>query len=189
MFTCQTFDEYSNVERQVECYQRAVVLDRYLAVAYFQQGVSNFLLGDFEEALANFNDTLLYLRGNTSIDYDQLGLKFRLFSCEVLFNRGLCYMYLQQIEPGMQDLEYAAKEKVTVDHDVIDDAIREHADVSDNTRQAFSRGELTTRKGIYGVLNSSGSPLPAQPGQGQEPQNQGLSGQGTPCGSSNRPNP
>lgn len=91
--------------------------------------MSNFLLGDFEEALANFNDTLLYLRGNTSIDYEQLGLNFRLFSCEVLFNRGLCYVYLQQLEPGMQDLEYAAKEKVTVDHDVIDDAIQEHADV------------------------------------------------------------
>ena len=73
----------------MECYQRAIGLDNYLAVAYFQQGVSNFLLGDFEEALANFNDTLLYLRGNTSIDYEQLGLKFRLYSCEVLFNRGL----------------------------------------------------------------------------------------------------
>lgn len=31
--------------------------------------------------------------------------------------------------PGMQDLSYAAKEKVTSDHDVIDDAIRENADV------------------------------------------------------------
>jgi tetratricopeptide (TPR) repeat protein len=114
---------------QVECYQRAVSLDQYLAIAYFQQGVSNFLLGDFEEALANFNDTLLYLRGNTSIDYEQLGLLFRLFSCEVLFNRGLCYIYLRQMNPGIQDLEYAAKEKVTPDHDVIDDAIRENADV------------------------------------------------------------
>jgi tetratricopeptide (TPR) repeat protein len=53
---------------QVDCYQRAVRLDQYLAVAYFQQGVSNFLMGDFEEALANFNDTLLYLRGNNNID-------------------------------------------------------------------------------------------------------------------------
>jgi len=119
---------------QVECYQRAVGLDRYLAIAYFQQGVSNFLLGDFEEALANFNDTLLYLRGNTSIDYEQLGLLFRLFSCEVLFNRGLCYIYLRQMNPGIQDLEYAAKEKVTADHDVIDDAIRENADVCEPTR-------------------------------------------------------
>ena len=104
-------------------------LDQYLAVAYFQQGVSNFLVGDFEEALANFNDTLLYLRGNTYIDYEQLGLKFKLFSCEVLFNRGLCYIYLQQKEAGMGDLAYAVKEKVTPDHDVIDEAIKEEADV------------------------------------------------------------
>ena len=98
-------------------------------MAYFQQGVSNFLVGDFEEALANFNDTLLYLRGNTYIDYEQLGLKFRLYSCEVLFNRGLCYIYLQQMGPGMQDFQYAVKEKVTPDHDVIDEAIREQAAV------------------------------------------------------------
>ncbi|KAM3458642.1 hypothetical protein MY3296_000400 [Beauveria thailandica] len=115
-------------EKAVECYQRAIRLDQYLAVAYFQQGVSNFLLGDFEEALANFNDTLLYLRGNTMIDYAQLGLLFKLYSCEVLFNRGLCYIYLQQKDAGMQDLTFAVKEKVVEDHDVIDDAIREEAD-------------------------------------------------------------
>jgi tetratricopeptide (TPR) repeat protein len=106
-----------------------VRLDQYLAVAYFQQGVSNFLMGDFEEALANFNDTLLYLRGNNNIDYEQLGLKFKLYSCEVLFNRGLCYIYLQQRDAGLQDLSFAAKEKVVPDHDVIDEAINEAAEV------------------------------------------------------------
>ncbi|OCK86244.1 NADPH oxidase regulator [Lepidopterella palustris CBS 459.81] len=115
-------------EKAVDCYQRAVRLDQYLAVAYFQQGVSNFLMGDFEEALANFNDTLLYLRGNNNIDYEQLGLKFKLYSCEVLFNRGLCYIYLQQKDAGMQDLSFAAKEKAVPDHDVIDEAIREQAE-------------------------------------------------------------
>jgi hypothetical protein len=114
--------------KAVECYQRAVQLDQYLAVAYFQQGVSNFLLGDFEEALANFNDTLLYLRGNRHIDYDQLGLKFKLYSCEVLFNRGLCYIYLQQKDAGLQDLVFAAREKAVLDHDVIDEAIKEQAE-------------------------------------------------------------
>ncbi|KAF2167735.1 hypothetical protein M409DRAFT_53709 [Zasmidium cellare ATCC 36951] len=114
--------------KAVECYQRAVQLDQYLAIAYFQQGVSNFLMGDFEEALANFNDTLLYLRGNNNIDYEQLGLKFKLYSCEVLFNRGLCYIYLQQKEAGMQDLIYATREKMVPDHDVIDEAIREQAE-------------------------------------------------------------
>lgn len=114
--------------RAVECYQKAVQLDQYLAIAYFQQGVSNFLMGDFEEALANFNDTLLYLRGNNNIDYEQLGLKFKLYSCEVLFNRGLCYIYLQQLDAGMQDLIYATREKIVPDHDVIDEAIREQAE-------------------------------------------------------------
>jgi hypothetical protein len=114
--------------KAVECYQRAVQLDQYLAVAYFQQGVSNFLLGDFEEALANFNDTLLYLRGNRWIDYDQLGLRFKLYSCEVLFNRGLCYIYLQQKDAGLQDLVFAAREKAVLDHDVIDEAIKEQAE-------------------------------------------------------------
>lgn len=87
------------------------------------------MLGEFTEAMANFNEALLYLRGNTYIDYDQLGLKFKLFSCEVLFNRGLCYIYDQEIEQGMKDLEYAAKEKQVEDHNVIDDAIKETAEV------------------------------------------------------------
>ncbi|KAH0537229.1 hypothetical protein FGG08_005971 [Glutinoglossum americanum] len=112
----------------VECYQKSVRLDQYFAVAYFQQGVSNFLLEDFEEALANFNDSLLYLRGNAFIDYDQLGLKFKLYSCEVLFNRGLCYIYLQQKEAGMIDFSYAVKEKSLEDHDVIDEAIKDEAE-------------------------------------------------------------
>ncbi|KAK7751311.1 hypothetical protein SLS62_006717 [Diatrype stigma] len=62
------------------------------------------------------------------IDYAQLGLLFKLYSCEVLFNRGLCYIYLQQKEAGMQDLMFAVKEKVVEDHNVIDEAIREEAE-------------------------------------------------------------
>ncbi|KAL9100647.1 MAG: hypothetical protein Q9163_003995 [Psora crenata] len=114
--------------KAVECFQRAIKRDNYLAIAYFQQGVSNFLMGDFEEALANFNDTLLYLRGNRLINYEQLGLKYKLYSCEVLFNRGLCYVYLKQKEIGMADLKFAAQEKQTPEHDVIDEAIQEGAE-------------------------------------------------------------
>jgi hypothetical protein len=69
------------------------------------------------------------LRGNICIDYEQLGLKFKLYSCEVLFNRGLCYMYLGDAEQGMQDLNYAMKEKQTEEHTVIAEAIRDQAEV------------------------------------------------------------
>lgn len=46
-----------------------------------------------------------------------------------MFNRGLCYIYLHLHDEGMKDLGFAVKEKVKPDHDVIDDAIRENADV------------------------------------------------------------
>lgn len=115
-------------EDAVNFFIKAVELDQYLSVAYFQCGVSNFLLGDFESALQNFSDALLYLRGNTIIDYDQLGLKFRLYSCEVLFNRGLCYLYMGNDTAGMADMEYAAKEKQTEEHGVIDEAIQDRGE-------------------------------------------------------------
>jgi tetratricopeptide (TPR) repeat protein len=149
-----------------------------LAVAYFQQGVSNFLLGDFEEALANFNDTLLYLRGNTMIDYAQLGLLFKLYSCEVLFNRGLCYIYLQQKDAGLQDLEYAVKEKVVEDHNVIDEAIREEAEVSSNRRCRLSAIGLDSNKltGLHCLLHPRRSCLQTERRQGAKPQDEGLPG-------------
>ena len=160
---------------QVECYQRAVRLDQYLAVAYFQQGVSNFLVGAFEEALANFNDTLLYLRGNNMIDYAQLGLMFKLYSCEVLFNRGLCYIYLQQKDAGMQDFSFAVKEKVVEDHNVIDEAIREEAEVGLNLQ--WKTANLANKNpGIHSVFYSGRCSLSTKSSQSQELEDQRLFG-------------
>ncbi|KAI5981299.1 hypothetical protein EDC04DRAFT_2874991 [Pisolithus marmoratus] len=115
-------------EVAVERFNAATNLDRFLAVAYFQCGVSNFLLGRYDAAYANFEDAHLYLRGNQSINYEQLGLKFQLFSAEVLFNRGLSQLRRDYITEGMNDLEQAGKEKVTAEHDVIDDAIQDRGE-------------------------------------------------------------
>jgi tetratricopeptide (TPR) repeat protein len=91
--------------------------------SYFQCGVSNFLLGRYELAFKDFEDALLYLRGNQAINYEQLGLKFRLYSAEVLFNKGLCLVYLGNQDDGLQDMRDAQKEKATDEHNVIDEAI------------------------------------------------------------------
>lgn len=112
----------------IESYRRSLKLDPYLAIAYFQSGVSNFLMGNFEDALRNFNDALLWLRGNPFIDYEQLQLKYKLYTAEILFNRGLCYIFLRKPDLGMHDLYAAQKEKITEDHDVIDEAIRDQAE-------------------------------------------------------------
>ena len=54
-------------ESAVASFREAIEADQYLAVAYFQCGVSNFLLERFDLAYKDFEDSLLYLRGNQSM--------------------------------------------------------------------------------------------------------------------------
>ncbi|KAG5462537.1 MAG: hypothetical protein BJ554DRAFT_4708 [Olpidium bornovanus] len=68
------------------------------------------------------------MRENVIIDYTQLGLSYKLFNCEVLFNRGICHLFMGKDEPGTADLYSAQKEKRCAEHDVIDQAIAEGVD-------------------------------------------------------------
>ncbi|KAI0314672.1 hypothetical protein OF83DRAFT_1135692 [Amylostereum chailletii] len=115
-------------EAAVEQFIAATALDQYLAVAYFQCGVSNFLLGRHDLSAKDFEGALLYLRGNESINYTQLGLSFTLYSAEVLFNKGLSLIYLNRQDEGMQELQDAARQKATEEHNVIDEAIRDRGE-------------------------------------------------------------
>ena len=54
-------------ETAVKHFQLATDADQYLAVAYFQCGVSNFLLERFDLALKDFEDAFLYLRNNQAM--------------------------------------------------------------------------------------------------------------------------
>jgi hypothetical protein len=65
------------------------------------------------------------LRGNQIINYQQLGLSFRLYCCEVLFNRGICQLYLGKMDAGLTDLYHAQKARMTEEHDVIDQAVKD----------------------------------------------------------------
>ncbi|KAG0026201.1 hypothetical protein BGZ82_009606, partial [Podila clonocystis] len=106
-------------------YTQATKLDQYLAIAYFQNGVANVALEDYAQALTCFHDAYLYLRGNMVIDYTQLGLDFKLYSCQVLFNRALCYIELGEMDLAMTDLWRATREKQTKAHDILDQALRD----------------------------------------------------------------
>ncbi|KAF9116020.1 hypothetical protein BGX27_005253 [Mortierella sp. AM989] len=106
-------------------YEQATKLDQYLAIAYFQNGVANVALEDYAKALACFHEAYLYLRGNMVIDYTQLGLDFKLYSCQVLFNRALCYIELGEMDLGMTDMWRATREKQTKAHDMLDQALRD----------------------------------------------------------------
>ncbi|KAI8091199.1 uncharacterized protein B0P05DRAFT_526528 [Gilbertella persicaria] len=106
-------------------YAKAIAMDPYFAVAYFQQGVSHFVKGNMEAACMDFDQAYQKLRGNPIINYQQLGLSFRLYSCEVLFNRGICQLYLGKMDAGLTDLYHAQKSRMTEEHDVIDQAVKD----------------------------------------------------------------
>ncbi|KAG9003507.1 hypothetical protein FRB94_003090 [Tulasnella sp. JGI-2019a] len=112
-------------ELAVKNFATACKLDPHLAIGYFQAGVSNFLLKRYKVAYNDFEEALLHLRLNKNIDYEQLGLKFQLWRAEVLFNKGLCQIYMGNMDLGMRDLDAANQFKALDEHDVISEAITE----------------------------------------------------------------
>ncbi|XP_036116740.1 NADPH oxidase activator 1 [Molossus molossus] len=70
----------------LQAFDQAVTKDAYLAVGFFQRGLAHFQLERFQEALSDFQLALGQLRGNSVIDYTQLGLRFKLQAWEVLFS-------------------------------------------------------------------------------------------------------
>ncbi|KAI8981996.1 hypothetical protein BDF20DRAFT_864473 [Mycotypha africana] len=112
-------------EHALGAYSKSIMMDSYFAVAFFQRGVSHFMMNDMEAAIQDFEHAHQLLRGNQIINYQQLGLSFRLYLCEVLFNKGICKLYLGQMDAGLTDLYHAQKARMTDEHDVIDLAVKE----------------------------------------------------------------
>ncbi|KAI9314846.1 hypothetical protein BX666DRAFT_1964022 [Dichotomocladium elegans] len=119
------FSVMQDHRRALAAFKKALSMDPFLAVACFQKGVSHFSMGDILEAYQEFDAAYQKLRGNAIINYHQLGLAFRLYECEVRFNRGICQLYLGRIDAGLTDLYYAQKTKMTEEHDIIDQAVRD----------------------------------------------------------------
>jgi len=74
------------------------------------------------------------LPGLTALDkddyrnYEQLGLNFKLYAAEVLFNKGICLTYLDRVQEGLDTMGEAGTLKAKEDHAVIDEAIRDQGD-------------------------------------------------------------
>ena len=56
-------------EAAVAYYAQAHLLDQYMAVSFFQSGVSYFLLGRYAEAQTDFENAFLYMRENQIIEW------------------------------------------------------------------------------------------------------------------------
>ncbi|RXM95389.1 NADPH oxidase activator 1 [Acipenser ruthenus] len=75
------------LEQAIKALDRTIAKDEHLAVGFFQRGAVHMLAGRLEEALSDCSLALKHFRGNSVIDYRQLGLHYKLHSWQVLYMR------------------------------------------------------------------------------------------------------
>lgn len=110
-------------ERASKWFVTALQKDPYLCITHFLFGQCLFDQEKYSDAAKEWDKCLEYMRGNTWINYQPLGLNFTLYSCEVMFNKSMAKIYSGEILPGVADLSRAGKEhKWSGDHNRIDKA-------------------------------------------------------------------
>ncbi|NXI71704.1 NCF2 factor, partial [Anseranas semipalmata] len=106
-----------------EAFTRSISCDKHLAVAYFQRGTVFYKRQNHEMAVKDFKEALAQLRGNQLIDYKILGLRYRLFACEILYNIALVYATMEDWKKAEEHLMLAMNMKSEPQHNKIDRAM------------------------------------------------------------------
>ncbi|KAM8805510.1 neutrophil cytosol factor 2 [Eudromia elegans] len=106
-----------------KAFTQSISCDKHLAVAYFQRGIVFYKQENHEMAIKDFQEALAQLRGNQLIDYKILGLRYRLFACEILYNIALVYATMQDWKKAEEHLVWAMSMKSEPQHSKIDRAM------------------------------------------------------------------
>ncbi|XP_051960533.1 neutrophil cytosol factor 2-like [Xyrauchen texanus] len=94
----------NELDEAEKAFDGSIGRDEHLAVAFFQRGVVFNKKEKFEESLLDFQQAFKQLRGNQIIDYKPLGLRYKLYACEVLHNMGLVQAQLGKWEKAQENL-------------------------------------------------------------------------------------
>ncbi|NWU70680.1 NCF2 factor, partial [Pterocles burchelli] len=112
-----------NLAEAEEAFTRSIGCDKHLAVAYFQRGTVFYRRQNHGKAIEDFKEALAQLRGNQLIDYKILGLRYRLFACEILYNIALVYAMMEDWKKAEEHLMLAMSMKSEPQHNKIDRAM------------------------------------------------------------------
>ncbi|XP_030063266.1 neutrophil cytosol factor 2 [Microcaecilia unicolor] len=101
----------NDLEKAEKAFTRSIERDKHLAAAFFQRGTVYLKKGDYKRALQDFTEAFTQLRGNQLIDYKILGLQFKLYNIEVLYNMALAHAFLQDWWKAEENLRLAVNLK------------------------------------------------------------------------------
>ncbi|XP_055063346.2 neutrophil cytosol factor 2 [Misgurnus anguillicaudatus] len=113
----------NELDEAEKAFDRSIGKDGHLAVAFFQRGVTFYKKEKFEESLLDFQQAFKQLRGNQLIDYKPLGLTYKLYACEVLYNMGLIHAQTGKWEKAQENLLTALSLRAEAKFNHIDNAL------------------------------------------------------------------
>nr|XP_057916898.1 neutrophil cytosol factor 2 [Doryrhamphus excisus] len=113
-----------NLDAAEKAFDCSISKDEHLAVAFFQRGITFYKKERFEESIGDFQLALKALRGNQLIDYKALGLRYKLYACEVLHNMALAEAHLGQWERAQKNLVKALEYKTDAKLSIMDRAMQ-----------------------------------------------------------------
>lgn len=112
-----------NLDKAEEAFDCSISKDEHLAVAFFQRGNIFYKKKRYEESLGDFQHAFKALRGNQLIDYKALGLRYKLYACEVLHNTALAEAQLGHWEKAQEKLIKALDFKTDAKLGLLDKAL------------------------------------------------------------------
>ncbi|XP_068594743.1 NADPH oxidase activator 1 [Brachionichthys hirsutus] len=97
--------------------------DERLAVGFFQRAAVLMQIDKLEEALSDCIWAQKHMRGNTVIDYKQLGLRFKLYDWQVMYNAAAAYCRMGQWEQASEVLLSLSQERGGGPGGIIEDGV------------------------------------------------------------------
>ncbi|XP_051524671.1 neutrophil cytosol factor 2-like isoform X2 [Myxocyprinus asiaticus] len=99
------------VDLAIKALDQVIAKDPCLAVGFLQRAAVHMIANRLEEALSDCIWAQKYMRGNPVIDYKQLGLRYKMYSWQVLYNTAAVHSKLQQWDKARDILLAASRER------------------------------------------------------------------------------
>ncbi|XP_030647622.1 NADPH oxidase activator 1 [Chanos chanos] len=99
------------LELSIRALDQALAKDERLAVGFFQRAGVQMMANRLEEALSDCIWAQKHMRENPIIDYRQLGLRYKLYSWQVLYNAAAVHCRMGHWEKAQEILLAASQEK------------------------------------------------------------------------------
>lgn len=121
-----------NIQEAIDCLQNAVLLDEFFALGYFLLAYLRFEVGELHTSKFLLLKALSTMRTKDCINYEQLGMNYILYSCEIRFNLAIvkakCLECPKEIFVTLMEAYHSCKESK---HNVIKAAISEEMQIAD----------------------------------------------------------